>query len=110
MSKIHVCTRTIAKNNRHKTNNPVIIVMGDDQDFDDGRRARAVIIKDKRGVEVARIVQVGVNGRLSTGSNCWVQTNYDVEIVGKTVQTEPIEPIPEWKDAWTKELEAKKSK
>lgn len=96
-AKIHVCTRTIGKNNRHKENDPCIIVMGNGAEYDDGLRARTVIITDRRGQEVARVVQVGMGNRLSTGSNCWIETMYDPVIEGETKRVKPIETIPEYK-------------
>mgnify|MGYP004224580935 CR=1 FL=1 len=95
-AKIHVCTRTIGQNNRRKKNEPCIIVMANGAEYDDGIRARTVIITDRRGQEVARVVQVDNENRLSTGSNCWIETMYDAVIEGETKKVKPIEAIPEY--------------
>ena len=80
---IHVCPSTIGMNNRKKTNDPVIIVIDDREVGDTGRRVQSVIIRDKDGNEVARVVQDFESPMETTHATCWIETDLDIEVAGE---------------------------
>lgn len=72
---VHVNQHQIKANRKDGTNDPVLTV----KTYKDNRYAHEAIIRDKDGVEVARVVYRPDNP-LSCGAHVWIETQNTVEI------------------------------
>lgn len=88
---MHMDTAAIAYNRRYTTNHPAIIVFGEDehgQIVEDEQRVSAVIIKDKNGEEVARLVYAAqgeiekdVVFAAKAPAAAWLETENEIELL-----------------------------
>ena len=75
---IHVNQHNIRKNIKNNTNAPVITV----KTYKSNNYAHQVIIKDKHGEEVARVIY-SADKPLSCGARVWIETKNEVEIINE---------------------------
>jgi hypothetical protein len=75
-SIIHIAQQAIAKNRKHGTFDPPVIVRTSKK----SQRCQEAIIRDKDGHEVARIVH-SPHKPLSCGARVWIETSYNVEMI-----------------------------
>jgi len=73
---IHVNQHNIKKNIKNSANHPVITV----KTYKSNDYAHQIAIKDKDGVEVARVVY-SPDKPLSCGARVWIETKNEVEIL-----------------------------
>ena len=74
---IHVNQHIIRQNQKTGSREPVLTV----KTYKSNDYAHEAIIKDKDGVEVARVVY-RPDKPLSCGARCWIETSSEVELVG----------------------------
>lgn len=75
-SIIHIAQQAIAKNRKHGTFDPPVIVRSKNKSI----RCQEAIIRDKDGVEVARIVH-SPHKPLSCGARVWIETSGEIELI-----------------------------
>jgi len=75
---IHINQHVIRRNNKTGERNPVITC----KTYDTNNYAETVILKDKLGEEVARVVY-SPDKPLSCGARVWIETRNEVEFINK---------------------------
>lgn len=73
--KIHINQHVIRSNTKYGKNDPVITC----KTYKDNQYGNSVIIKDKDGIEVARVIY-SPNKPLSCGAKVWIETENEIEI------------------------------
>lgn len=79
---IHVNQHKLKANTKNGTDDPVLTV----KTYKSNDYAHEVIIRDKNGNEVARIVY-RPHKPLSCGARCWIETTGEVELVVRKQRT-----------------------
>lgn len=80
---LHINQHVIKKNRKHGTNDPPITV----KTYKDNQYGHEVIIYDKDGIEVARVVY-RPDCPLSCGAHVWIETQNDVKVIVKGNENE----------------------
>lgn len=88
---IHVNVSMMRFNKETGANEPCIVVI---RDGCEPVSAHEVIIRDREGVEVARLVNKP-DQKLKTGAQAWVETNHHVELVGQHTLLGTCAPTPQ---------------
>lgn len=74
-TRIHVNAHLIRSNKKHGTKHPVVTA----KTYKDNFKGNEVVIHDKEGKEVARVVY-RPHKPLSCGAVCWIETDLPIKI------------------------------